>query len=286
MPLPAYYTYRRIVGLALEAWLHHLARKERGIEEDAPTSVRVKEQGAYVERDRTFDAFIGRALDEVGPIARKVVAAIGTKGVRLRGARCLGVRRGDRNWRCVDLRVRYRGRRALVEVKWSPKRLAKARRGALRELAKLRALRGGRWRGKHPRAGKRIQAPYVGALCVCQGAWRLELWEQSVDDDHPDVDHSGRIRFQSQLSGAAKRRKYAGDDDPEDEEAGDAGDDADSSDSEGEQDDDAADDADSPDLEGEQDDGTADDADSPDLEGEQDDGAADDVESDSSDGSC
>ncbi len=289
MPLPAYYTWRRIVGLALEAWLHHLARKEHGKREDAPTTVRVKEHGVYVERDRSYDVYIGRALDEAGPIARKVVAALGKGGVgvRLRGARCLGVRRGDRNLRCVDLRVRYKGRRALVEVKWSPKRLAKARRGALRELAKLWALVGGRWRGKHPRAGKRIQASYVGALCICKGRWSLELWSSSEhpDADHPDARHSGRIEFRSKLSGA-KYRKMAADKaagkaaQKAAEDAGDASEGAGDA-SEGAEDGSSSE---SEDCEDSEDEGEQDD----DCEDPEDEGAQDDAgdETDSSEGSC
>ena len=281
MPLRAYYTRRRLEGLALEAWLHFFARREHGKREDAPKTLRVKENGVYVERDRDYDERIGDALDKVGPIARKVVDALRKAGVGLRGAGCGAAppRSGDR---CVDLRVRFApgggaGQRVLVEVKWSPLRLVKARPRARRELSKLRALRGGgRWRGPHPRAGKRVQAPFVGTLCVCQARWHLELWGQSEDDGQPDVDRSGRIRFQPH--GAANRKKYGygkkaaekttEDDHPEDSEESD-------DDPESEQDDDP---------ESEQEDDAGDGPDSPDPEGAQADDAG--IETDSSDGSC
>ena len=227
------YTLARLAGLAVETWLHYYARKEHGKRED-PCDLRIRgkrEEGGYQERGRE-DPEVDHALEEVGPVVGKVVAAIGRVGLRLRGARCVGVPK-DRMRRCVDLRARYRGERALLEVKWTGGRRARARRAAVLHLPKLRGLLdGGRWCGPHPRAGKRAQARYIGILCVCKGAWRLELWDLHSDNAEADVTHEGRIVFRP--SGYARRkaaaaRKPDADPDPASEGSSDGSDDAESS---------------------------------------------------------
>jgi len=98
----------------------------------------------------------------------------------------------------------------LVEVKWSPHRLAKAKKAGVEPLRALRVIRKrGRWCSAptvgpgQPKSGKRAAAPYVGLLCVCMGAYCLKLYEGSSRR------HSHRIKGRIQLRASGPARAAA-----------------------------------------------------------------------------
>ena len=95
-------------------------------------------------------------------------------------------------------------------MKWSPHRLAKAKKAGVEPLRALRVIRKrGRWCSAptvgpgQPKSGKRAAAPYVGLLCVCMGAYCLKLYEGSSRR------HSHRIKGRIQLRASGPARAAA-----------------------------------------------------------------------------
>lgn len=183
-----------------------------------------------VSREHTVTAFVGGEERAVGVEEEPRVSAaydhVQWRWDRVARALCgrnVGIRGG--RWSCelpdgsmisVDVPMRIgvlrphgqvpSRRKAIVEMKYSPKSVRTATRRAIEKLEDLRAAaEGGTWRSGL-RSGSSARAPLIGGLAIADTAWRLLLWRVPSDPEaplRPLRPMEGRV----QKSGADRRRQ-------------------------------------------------------------------------------
>ncbi len=216
-------TDEQVDGLAAETAAKYYAQLARGLSPPEPTEILVFVDGVERGVGPGEDARVTPALAKLLPIMGRVARGLRVRGVRLRGARCRCRYRADSGDSStdlsVDLRVRFRRKKGIAELKWHElslrpaKTRARAMKGELR-----RAAERGVWQGPHPRCGKSAAARLIGAVAVSRSGWWCRLWK--VRGRKTTRYRRWQVQHREQESGAKlrKRRREAAQDGEEGEE--------------------------------------------------------------------
>ena len=202
-------------GLVLET----LAEREAGLQrhEDVSDGHTVTAFVGGGERDVTADEEprLSAAYDHIRWRWDRVARALCGRNVGIRGGRW-SCALPDGNTISVDVPMRVgvlrshgqvpSRRKALVEMKYSPKSVRTATRRVAEKLDDLRAAaEGGTWRSGR-RSGSSAAAPLIGGLAIADTAWRLLLWRVPSDPEAP-LRPLRPLEGRVQKSGADRRRQ-------------------------------------------------------------------------------
>ena len=162
-------------GFALEEWLRYHTRQARAlIHAPKPTRLSVNWGRTWVTGPTA-----ARALETTRRASERVARGLRRRGISLRGAICRARDVSGRRTVWVDLRLTWRNRTVLTEVKWTSRDLRFAQSDADKDMRKLikiaRKPRAGHWMGPHPAARKSTRTRYVATLAVSPHRWRLQV---------------------------------------------------------------------------------------------------------------
>lgn len=177
----------RTFGLAMEVVARHFAQRAKKLAAVFPDYVRIFVNSTVVHaHGDTADRrdMVKEQLQEAKVVWQRLINSFRLHGVTLRGAICKVSLPGGRTPE-IDLRLRVRGRLALVSMKTS--RDLRIARGNIkldeyREAAQPFGQGGGRWLGPHPAPPKNSAARFVGGPSFqwrTSGSFQLSTTENS-----------------------------------------------------------------------------------------------------------